>query len=73
MSYFEAGSIDFIITSPTVFFQLLGLQTGSVSLYRYCGPLGSIREFDIGLFFGNNQESGPANSSGSMKKAGENE
>lgn len=31
--YLEAGSIDFIITSPRVFLQLVAWQTGLVSLY----------------------------------------
>jgi hypothetical protein len=33
--YLEIGSIDFVITNPRVFFQLVGLQTGCVSLYSF--------------------------------------
>ena len=33
--YFEAGSVDYIITNPAVFWQLLAWQTALVSLYSF--------------------------------------
>jgi hypothetical protein len=33
--YFEAGSVDYIVTNPAVFWQLLAWQTALVSLYSF--------------------------------------